>query len=148
MRFRSMFGFRKFAKKGSTVNRTGRKRLASHARHFALFLLTLTVLSGCSAAPLQLSPTAEAVKVTSSPDAGRGCESLGMIDSGLPSVSRRLVGEKEAGADAIRRLKLKADEKGANVVVLLGQGTETSGYGGNTYSYHRANGEAFRCPTP
>lgn len=115
------------------------------------FLLTLAALpamglAGCMAAPLQLSPSAEAVRVTSNATAANGCTSLGLIDSGLPSMGRRLSGEKEAGTDALRRLKHKADALGANTVVLLSSGTETSGYSGTTISYHRASGEAYRCP--
>ncbi len=113
-------------------------------RHIRL-VLALGMLAACTAAPLQLSPTAEAVRVTSSADAAKGCESRGLIDSGLPSVGRRLSGEKEAGADAVRRLKQKAEALGANTVILLGSGTETSGSGAAVFSYHRASGEAFRC---
>lgn len=105
----------------------------------------VVLLAACTAAPLQLSPSAEAVRVTSSADAAKGCESLGLIDSGLPSMGRRLSGEQQAAADALRRLKQKADALGANTVILLGSGTETGGYGTTIVSYHRASGEAYRC---
>lgn len=108
-------------------------------------IIALLLFVGCTAAPLQLSPSAEAVRVTSSPDAAKDCESLGLIDSGLPSVGRRLSGEQQAAADAIRRLKQKADALGANTVILLGTGTETGGSGTAIVSYHRASGEAYRC---
>jgi hypothetical protein len=75
------------------------------------------------------------VRVTSNPEAVRGCESIGMVSASTLNFSN------DAAGSVSRKLQAKAAELGANVV-LLSSMTTTSGQPGETQGL----GEAYRCP--
>jgi hypothetical protein len=81
-----------------------------------------------------LTPQAEAVRVTSSGEAVRGCRRLGDVEGG-----DHLNGTAKSPENARRFLKRNADRMGANTVLL----TTTHTDGGGTTML----GEAYACPT-
>jgi uncharacterized protein YbjQ (UPF0145 family) len=129
----------------------------------SLIVLSVTALAvtGCKAPPMQLSPQTEAILLTANTDNVRNCKSLGIIESGTAGMGRLMKGEKDPKGDALRRLKVKADSAGANVVLLIntspesvtgGGGTAPTAQGGSvivpvtTVIMERASGEAYFCP--
>jgi hypothetical protein len=83
----------------------------------------------------KLTPEAEAIRVTSNPEAVRGCTLLGEISGKSSSLAAGDEGATEE--DARRRLRLAAVEKGADVVLV--QSTQVAARS----SVQR--GEAYRC---
>jgi uncharacterized protein YbjQ (UPF0145 family) len=95
------------------------------------------LLVGC--VRVALEPGAEAVRVTASQDAIRGCRSLGLV-KGADHVQGGLFGQSAAEDNALTRIRNHAHQMGANTVLLI------TSDGGRNGSY--AEGEAFVCPTP
>ena len=99
-------------------------------------LLLLGLLVGC--VTTQLTPAGRAVRLTSNPEAVSGCRLVGEIE-GKDRVNGGMLGQGAAEENATRRLKNKAAEMGANVVLLT---TSSAGMGGA-----RMLGEGYLCPT-
>jgi uncharacterized protein YbjQ (UPF0145 family) len=106
-----------------------------------LILASFAAVTGC--VTTRLSPAAETVRLTTNPEAVRGCELVGDIDAS-DRMQGGMMGQMAAEENANRRLRNKAVEMGANVVLV---GQSTTGMSGS-----RVRGEAYRCaatsPTP
>lgn len=102
-----------------------------------LAILWFALLAGC--VTTHLTPDGERVRVTSSSDASKGCKLVGPIDAS-DRMNGGMVGQMAAEENAQRRLKNKAAEMGANLVVLASSTTGMSG--------SRVRGEAFACSEP
>lgn len=100
-------------------------------------IMGAAALTGC--VTTRLSPEAERVRVTSNPEAVKGCTLLGPIDAS-DRINGGIAGQMAAEENAQRRLRNKAAEMGANTVLLA---TSTTGMSGS-----RARGDAYACPTP
>lgn len=102
-----------------------------------LLVASAALLSAC--VTTRLTPEAEHVRVTTNPEAVRGCTLLGNIEAS-DLMNGGMVGQMAAEENARRRLQNKAAELGANIVL---QGTSTTGTSGS-----RTRGEAYRCADP
>lgn len=83
-----------------------------------------------------LSPAAERVRVTSNPEAVRGCTLVGEL-RGADHMNGGFAGQGAAEENAMRRLKNEAAEKGADTVLIITSTTNTSG--------STIRGEGYRC---
>lgn len=84
----------------------------------------------------KLTPEGERVRVTSNAEAAKGCRLIGDIDAS-DRMNGGAMGQMAAEENTQRRLKNKAAEMGANLVLLTTSTTGTSG--------SRARGEAYSC---
>jgi hypothetical protein len=84
----------------------------------------------------QLTPAGEQVRVTSNPEAVRGCNLVGPVQGG-DGMNGGMAGQRAAEENANRELRNRAAEMGANVVLLT---TSTTGFSGATQ-----RGEAYSC---
>ncbi len=105
-----------------------------------VWLVGLVLVGGCVRA--QLTPEAQAVRITTNPEAVRGCDLKGEVAGKSSTWSRGgiLFGTKASEEDARRRVRLRAVELGGNVVLI--ETAQTSGGGS------QQRGEAYLCPTP
>jgi hypothetical protein len=80
------------------------------------------------------SPAGEKVRVTSNPEAIKGCELLGPVkgSSGWGGAATANVSEN----NSMNALRDNAAKMGANVVLMVSSGTT------------RKEGEAYKCPEP
>lgn len=102
-------------------------------------LAIVVILIGLGACVhVQLTPEGERVRVTSNPEAVRGCKLVGNVDAS-DRMNGGMAGQMAAEENAQRTLKNKTAEMGANVVLLTTATTGTSG--------SRARGEAYACPS-
>lgn len=102
----------------------------------------LPCLAGC--VTVQLTPEAERVRVTSNPDAVKGCTLIGNVDAS-DQWNGGQFGQMAAEENANRTLKNKTAAMNANTVFVT---TSTTNTGGS-----RIRGEAYNCqparqPTP
>ena len=102
------------------------------SRASILFLLAFTA---CARA-VNLSPAAEAVRVTSNPDAVKGCKFIAEV-TGADRLNGGMMGQMAAEENATRFLKKNASEAGANTVLVSASTTGMSG--------SRKRGEAYAC---
>lgn len=93
-------------------------------------------LAGC--VTTQLTPRAQMVRLTSNPEAVRGCTLVGNVDAS-DRLQGGMMGQMAAEENANRRLQNKAAEMGANVVLFTNSTTGMSG--------SRVRGEAYTCAT-
>lgn len=105
-------------------------------------LFALSLVTGC--VTTQLTPEAQAVRVTTNADAVKNCKYIGAVD-GSDRMNGGMVGQMAAEENANRRLRNNAAKMGANVVLMA---TSTTGMSGS-----RERGEAYACgeggqPTP
>jgi uncharacterized protein YbjQ (UPF0145 family) len=99
-----------------------------------ILVVSLALLSAC--VTTHLTPEAEKVRVTTNPEAVRGCKLLGNIEAS-DKMNGGMVGQMAAEENANRRLRNDAAKLGANVVLM---GSSTTGMSGS-----RARGEAYAC---
>jgi hypothetical protein len=97
-------------------------------------LLFVLAVSGCTR--IVLAPEEEAVRVTSNPEAVKGCKLLGEVE-GSDLMNGGMIGQAAAEDNAYKFLKRNAHNLGANTVLLSTQSTTTSGA--------RKRGEAYQC---
>lgn len=91
--------------------------------------LAVTSLGSC----VSLSEKGNQVRVTSNPDAVKGCEFLGNVKA--TSGWGGSAGTGLAGSNTEKTLQNKAAEMGGNVLFVVSSGIH-------------ASGEAYRCPHP
>jgi uncharacterized protein YbjQ (UPF0145 family) len=101
-------------------------------RRVVLLLMFFAV--GCITT--QLTPEGAKVRVTSNPDAVRGCALVGEV-KGADHMNGGLMGQGAAQETAMRELKNRAAAAGANVVLMVTSTTNTSG--------SVQLGEGYRC---
>jgi hypothetical protein len=100
-----------------------------------LIIAALAGSVGC--VTTQLTPEGQAVRVTASSDAAKGCKLIGEVDAS-DSMNGGALGQTAAEENTNRRIRNKAASMGANLVVLVNSSTGTGG--------SRARGEAYSCP--
>jgi uncharacterized protein YbjQ (UPF0145 family) len=96
---------------------------------FSVLLLTACVTT-------DLTPAGEKVRVTSNPDAVRGCTLVGEI-VGRDRMNGGMAGQGAAEENAMRRMKNQAAEMGADTVLMV---TAATGFSGSIQ-----RGEGYRC---
>lgn len=100
-------------------------------------LIAVVLVLMCTACvTTKLTPAGQSVRVTSNPDAVKGCQLLGPV-VGKDRMNGGTMGQGAAEENAHRRLQNAAAEMGADTVLLVTVDTGTSG------SIQR--GEAYRC---
>lgn len=92
------------------------------------------MLVGC--VTTRVTPAGENVRITSNPEAVRGCAFLGNVKS-TDRMNGGILGQVAAEENASRRLQNAAAEMGANTVFMT---AETTGMSGAV-----KRGEAYRC---
>jgi hypothetical protein len=97
-------------------------------------VIAALMLSGCMYATLK--PGAQAVRVTSNPEAVRGCALLGEV-RGRDGWNGGMAGQGAAERNADIALRNAAHEMGGNVILLTTESVNTSGA--------TKRGEAYRC---
>ena len=102
-----------------------------------LQLAMLVLAGGC--VTTQLTPEAQAVRITSNPEAVRGCEVLGEV-KGSDRMNGGMLGQGAAEENSRRRLRNAAAKLGANVVLV--ESANVAVLGGTSQ-----RGEAYRCST-
>lgn len=100
--------------------------------------LPVLLLVATTCVTAQLTPEAEAVRVTTNPAAVQGCEPLGEV-KGSDHLNGG-IGQGAAEENARRRLRNETAKRGGNVVLVESGQT---GWGGSSQ-----RGEAYRCPAP
>jgi hypothetical protein len=98
------------------------------------YLFTALACAGC--VTTTLTPAAVALRVTSNPEAVKGCAYLGPVE-GKDTINGGMLGQGAAEENALRKLRNAAAKMGATTVFLAMQGTKFSG------SHQR--GEAYKC---
>ena len=106
--------------------------MTTSSRASIFFFLAFTA---CARA-VNLSPAAEAVRVTSNPDAVKGCKFIAEV-TGADRLNGGMMGQMAAEENATRFLKKNASEAGANTVLVSASTTGMSG--------SRKRGEAYAC---
>jgi len=92
------------------------------------------LLSGC--VTTTLTPAGGKVRVTGNPEAVRQCQFIGEV-LGRDRMNGGMMGQSAAEENANRRVRNRAAEMGANVVLLV---TDTTGFSGSV-----KRGEAYKC---
>ena len=96
----------------------------------------LAVLSLTACVTVNLSPEGSRVRLTSNPGVVRGCSYSGQVQ-GTDHMNGGLAGQGAAEENAMREIRNRAAEMGANTVHLV---TNTTGFSGAA-----VRGEAYTC---
>ena len=99
-------------------------------------LAVLVLCTGC--VTVSLSPEGTAVRLTSNSEVVRQCRYIGQVQ-GTDHWNGGMLGQGAAEENAIREIKNRAAEMGANTVHLVHVSTGTSG--------SAVRGEAYSCNT-
>ncbi|MDZ7661398.1 DUF4156 domain-containing protein [Thiohalophilus sp.] len=98
------------------------------------FLMVALLLTGCIT--VSLSPEGSKVRLTSNPDVVRNCSYVGQV-KGTDHFNGGLAGQGAAEENAMREIRNRAADMGANTVHIVTKSTGTSG--------SAIRGEAYGC---
>lgn len=99
--------------------------------------LVMTTLLLCGCVTVSLSPEGSKVRLTSNSDVVRGCMYVGLVQ-GTDHMNGGLSGQGAAEENAMREIRNRAAQMGANTVHLV---TITTGFSGSAI-----RGEGYKCP--